>query len=189
MEEKKKILLHCCCGPCSTTCVKRLINEGWEPVIWYGNDNIYPESEFNTRGDNLAIVAKQHHLTMIRKEYQHQEWRKAVKGLEEEKEGGKRCSACFTYNLKIAEQKARELHIPYFTTTLTVSRYKNSPLIFSIGEKDEGFMPFNFKKKGGYEESIRLSKELNLYRQQYCGCEFSKAESDKYRAKKALEKN
>ncbi|MCH3916720.1 MAG: epoxyqueuosine reductase QueH [Spirochaetia bacterium] len=182
-QENKKLLLHCCCGPCSTTCIKRLLAEGYEPVLWYGNDNIYPVQEFEKRYDNLKIVAAHHGLELIKGTYDHDAWLQAISGLEREREGGRRCEACFAYNLAIAAAKAKELDIPYFTTTLTVSRYKDSHKIFAVGENLEGFLAFDFKKKGGYEESIRLSKELGLYRQQYCGCEFSYAQAAEQKKK------
>lgn len=184
----KRLLLHVCCGPCSTTCIKRLIEEGFEIILWFSDDNIYPEKENLKRYENLLIVAKEHNLKALYKPYNHEAWLDTIKGYEAEKEGGKRCDFCFNYNLLTAEQKAKELGIPYFTTTLTVSRYKNSKRIFSIAESMEGFLEFDFKKRGGYEESIRLSKALNLYRQHYCGCEFSLAESKNYNEHKKEKK-
>jgi len=185
----KRLLLHVCCGPCSTTCINRLIDEGFKITLWFSDDNIYPESENLKRYENLLIVAKEHNLECLYKPYDHKSWLEAVKGYENEKEGGARCGLCFDYNLKTAELKAKELNIPYFATTLTVSRYKNSKRLFEIGDKMDGFLEFDFKKRGGYDESIRLSKELGLYRQHYCGCEFSLAESNAYIAKKNTEKS
>lgn len=178
--EDKRLLLHVCCGPCSTTCIKRLIEDGFEITLWFSDDNIFPESENIKRYENLLIVAKEYNLECLYKPYHHEKWLEAIKGFEEEREGGKRCGLCFNYNLKTTESKAKELGIPYFSTTLTVSRYKNSKRIFKIGDELDGFLDFDFKKKGGYEESIKLSKDLNLYRQHYCGCEFSLNESNEY---------
>lgn len=182
--KEKTLLLHCCCGPCSTTCVKRLIEEGYNVVLWFSNDNIYPESEFVKRRENLLIVAEYYGLKVINKPYDHNSWLNTIKGYESEREGGLRCGFCFDYNLRTTEKKAKELGIKYFATTLTVSRYKNSKRIFKIGEILEGFSPLDFKKKGGYEESIKLSKSLNLYRQHYCGCEFSLKEALDYQKNK-----
>jgi predicted adenine nucleotide alpha hydrolase (AANH) superfamily ATPase len=186
--EDKRLLLHVCCGPCSTTCIKRLIEEGFEITLWFSDDNIFPESENLHRYENLLIVAKEYNLETLYKPYHHESWLEAVKGFEKEREGGLRCDHCFEYNLHTTELKAKELGIPYFATTLTVSRYKNSKRIFSIADKMDGFLEFDFKKKGGYDESIRLSKDLNLYRQHYCGCEFSLAESKAYLEEKNKEK-
>lgn len=169
----KKILVHCCCGPCSTLCLKRLIEEGWSPVICYGNSNIWPQEENQKRWEELLKVASHYGLEVHRVEYDHEAWLDYVKGFENEPEGGKRCERCFDFNLKEAFEEAKRLGIEHFTTTLTVSRYKNSSTIFRVGKKYEGFEEMDFKKKNGYAESIRLSKELGLYRQQYCGCEFS----------------
>jgi predicted adenine nucleotide alpha hydrolase (AANH) superfamily ATPase len=184
----KRLLLHVCCGPCSTTCIKRLIEEGFEITLWFSDDNIYPEEENLKRYKNLIIVAKQHNLKCLYKPYSHEKWLNAIKGYEKEVEGGARCDLCFNYNLQTTEQKAKEMGIPYFATTLTVSRYKNTKRIFKIGENLDGFLEFDFKKKGGYEESIKLSKELGLYRQHYCGCEFSLEQSKVYIASKNTEK-
>lgn len=187
--EDKRLLLHVCCGPCSTTCINRLIDEEFKITLWFSDDNIYPESENLKRYENLLIVAKEHNLECLYKPYDHNSWLEAIKGYENEKEGGARCGLCFDYNLKTAELKAKELNIPYFATTLTVSRYKNSKRLFEIGDKMDGFLEFDFKKRGGYDESIKLSKELGLYRQHYCGCEFSLAESNAYITKKNTEKS
>ncbi len=169
----KKILVHCCCGPCSTSSVKRLIDEGWEPVLYYENSNIWPKQENDLRYDNLSIVAEKYKLKLIRGEYNHEAWLSFVKGLENEPEHGKRCTKCFEYNLGRASQVAKENAITHFTTTLTVSRFKNSLQIFSVGECFPGFEKIDFKKKDGFAKSILMSKEMGLYRQQYCGCEFS----------------
>lgn len=184
MNDKKKILLHCCCGPCSTTCVERLIDEGYELILWFSNDNIYPKEEYNKRFLELYKVADFYNLQVLKDEYDHHNWLGKVKSFEDEKEGGNRCSICFEYNLSRAYEKAKELNIPYFTTTLTVSRYKNSNRIFSIGEPFEGFLDINFKKQDGYAKSIKYSKELGLYRQKYCGCEFSLRDALNYQKEK-----
>ena len=125
------------------------------------------------RYENLLIVADNFGLEVIRDEWDHDAWRKAVKGHEGDREHGERCSLCFRFNLSRAAAKARELGIDLFTTTLTVSRFKNSRKIFDEGEAFPGFLEIDFKKKDGFNRSIVLSKELGLYRQQWCGCEFS----------------
>ena len=173
MEREKRILLHCCCGPCSTSSIERLLNEGWLPVLFFSNSNIYPSSEFDKRYGELVKVASWYGLEVIREEQNHEEWLKAVEGHEADREGGERCLLCFGYNLRRAALKAKELGICHFTTTLSVSRFKNSRIIFSQGDVFEGFEEIDFKKKNGFGRSIELSKELGLYRQNYCGCEFS----------------
>ncbi len=169
----KRILLHVCCGPCSTSSIERLLSEGYEPVLFFSDSNIFPYAEFMKRYENLLIVADNFGLEVIRDEWDHDAWRKAVKGHEGDREHGERCSLCFRFNLSRAAAKARELGIDLFTTTLTVSRFKNSRKIFDEGEAFPGFLEIDFKKKDGFNRSIVLSKELGLYRQQWCGCEFS----------------
>ena len=174
MAENKKILLHCCCGPCSTSSLLTLINEGLTPVLYFSNSNIDTQDESDLRYENLLIVAKHHNLEVVRDKYDHVKWLEYIKGYEEEKEHGLRCSLCFYYNLREASAKAKELNIEYFTTTLTVSRFKNSLKVFAEGNKFDNFQEFNFKKKNGFALSVQYAKELNLYRQDFCGCEFSK---------------
>lgn len=168
-----KILLHVCCGPCSTASIERLLAEDYEPILFFSDSNIFPESEFLKRYDNLLKVAAFYSIPVIKDSWDHDEWRAFVKGHENDKEHGERCSLCFRFNLLRSAKKAKELNIEYFATTLTVSRFKNSKTIFKEGEDLEGFTPIDFKKKDGFNRSIQLSKELGLYRQDYCGCEFS----------------
>jgi predicted adenine nucleotide alpha hydrolase (AANH) superfamily ATPase len=106
-------------------------------------------------------------------ETSHEIWKNAVKGFEDAPERGERCKRCFDLNLRLAQQVADKEKIPFFCTSLTVSRYKNSKDIIGIGNDIEGFEPYDFKKKGGEERSIAIAKELGLYRQKYCGCEYS----------------
>lgn len=169
----EKILVHCCCGPCSTSSVKRLLEDGWDVVLHYENSNIYPEEENTKRYEELEKVAKHYGVPVIKTEYDHDAWLEHIKGFEAEPELGKRCQLCYEYNLRQAKKMADKLGIKKFTTTLTVSRFKKSSLIFEQGEKFEGYVPYDFKKKAGFEESIKISKEMGLYRQGYCGCEFS----------------
>lgn len=169
----KKILVHVCCGPCATSSILRLIESGWEPVLYFSNSNIFPQEEEEKRYENLLIVASHFHLKTIKGEYNHQEWLDWIKGLEKEKEHGERCTKCFRYNLLQAYRMAKKEAIEYFCTTLTVSRFKNSSVIFSQGEDLEGFQKIDFKKKDGFALSCKMAKEMGLYRQNYCGCEFS----------------
>ena len=171
--QEKKLLLHACCGPCSTSSIQRLLSEGWQVILYFPNSNIYPEAEAELRFGELVKVAKRYELEVIREVYDHQGWLEAIAGLENEVEGGARCERCFAYNFGQAAAKAKELGIEHFATTLTVSRFKNSKQIFSVGEGFAGFTPIDFKKQGGFDASVRLAKEYDLYRQSYCGCEFS----------------
>lgn len=170
---KESVLMHCCCAPCTTSSVEQVIEAGYKPVFFYSNDNIYPREEFEKRLTNMRFLADKYEIPLYIKEYDNLQWEDYIKGNEADKEGGARCSKCFEYSLMATKQMADKLNIHYITTTLTVSPYKNSKLIFDIGSKIEGFLPFNFKKKNGYQRSIILSRELDLYRQDYCGCRFS----------------
>ncbi|NLK06259.1 MAG: epoxyqueuosine reductase QueH [Spirochaetales bacterium] len=172
--EEHDILVHACCGPCSTASIERMLEEGWNPVLYFSNSNIFPEQEADKRYEALLEVARVYNLKVIREHYDHQGWLDAVKGHEGEREGGSRCELCFAYNLREASEKAKQLGFLHFTTTLTVSRFKNSKTIFRVGEAFPGFEALDFKKKGGFEKSVALSKELGIYRQHYCGCEFSR---------------
>jgi len=161
---KKKILLHTCCAPCASPSGERLIKEGWDITLFYSNSNIFPEAEYLKRLDSANKLAKIWNIPLVTDSWDHEEWRNYVKGHEKEPEGGSRCSLCFEFNLKRTADKAEELG---FTA------YKNSKVIFDIASIFPGFMEFNFKKKNGFLRSVELSKEYGLYRQNYCGCEFS----------------
>lgn len=170
----KRILVHCCCGPCATSSLQALIDDGYTPVLHYQNSNIDTKEENDLRFVNLQKVARALNLELYRSDYNHQSWLDYIKGLENEPEHGKRCVKCFEYNLRAAKEKAKELGIDLFTTTLTVSRFKNSKTIFEVGRQFEGFLEKDFKKNDGFAKSVKMAKEMGLYRQQYCGCEFSK---------------
>ncbi len=171
--ERERLLLHCCCGPCSTSSIERLRESGYEPVLFFGNSNIFPEAEADARFAALKQVAKHFSLEVIRGRYNHESWLERVSGHETDPERQERCSICFAYNLHEAAEEARRLGILHFTTTLTVSPHKSSPTIFSLGKAWDEFVEIDFKKRDGFRRSIELSKELDLYRQDYCGCEFS----------------
>lgn len=174
---QERILVHCCCGPCSTSSIQRLLEEGYEPVLCYGNSNIWPKEENDKRYEELLKVSQYYGgLEVVRQEYDHDSWLAFIKGLEDEPEHGKRCLKCFEFNLFQAYQEAKKLGIDKFTTTLTVSRFKKSESIFSVGEKFDGFTKIDFKKKDGFANSVKMSNQLGLYRQKYCGCEFSLAQ-------------
>ena len=141
--------------------------------MFFSDSNIYPVEEFEKRYENAVLVARHYNLPIIYDHQDHEKWRAKVKGHEMDPEHGERCTLCFEYNLKRTAEKAKELGFEYFTTTLTVSRFKKSSVIFKVGEEFPGFVEIDFKKKDGFSKSIKLIKELGLYRQDYCGCEFS----------------
>ena len=170
------LLLHCCCGPCATACVERLLAQGRRPRLYFSNSNLDTEAEFLKRLDNLRRVAAHFGLAEpLVDEYRHADWLRHVAAIPDYAqcpEGGNRCRQCFAWNLARAAEKAREIG-GAFTTTLTVSPHKNSRVIFAVGAAHPAFEPIDFKKQDGFFRSTRLSRELGLYRQKYCGCEFS----------------
>lgn len=184
MSKKKKLLLHSCCGPCSTAVIQRLI-EDFDITIFYYNPNITDKEEYEKRRDEQIKFLKMYEentknkVNFLEGDYITKEFFDVIVGLEGEKEGGGRCSKCFELRLAGTAKKAKELGFDLFGTTLTVSPHKNYALISKIGHEIGGnveleFLDMDFKKKAGYQISIELSKEYDLYRQNYCGCEFSK---------------
>jgi epoxyqueuosine reductase len=174
MKQTDRILLHVCCAPCSTAVIERLQEQGYDIVLFFSNSNIHPAEEFNKRIDETRRIALRLNLDLIEDTYDHDAWLVHICGLENEPERGKRCIKCFAYSLGKTCLLAQKLGIPNFTTTLTVSRHKSSRDIFSIGSTLPGFLAMDFKKQDGYARSIVLTKQFELYRQGYCGCEFSK---------------
>lgn len=176
--EKKKLLLHSCCAPCSTACIERL-KEHFDLTIYYYNPNIDTFEEFTHRANEQIKYCEKVGVGCVVEDYDKQAFLSASKGKEKEKEGGARCKECFNLRLSKTAKKAKEENFDYFATTLTVSPLKNACLINEIGKQLENefsvkYLPTDFKKDNGYLRSITLSKENNLYRQNYCGCEFSK---------------
>ena len=178
--KKPGLLLHSCCGPCSTY-VLEYLSRYFKLGLLYYNPNIQPETEYELRLDNQRRVLKEypdirlHELGWLGGEYD-----KAIKGLESEPEGGARCTVCFRLRLERTAELASELGYEYFCTTLSVSPHKDAERINRIGmELDEKYgvrwLPSDFKKREGYKRSIELSREYGLYRQDYCGCLYSKA--------------
>lgn len=169
-----RILLHVCCAPCATWPVERLSREGFEAVLFFSNSNVHPEEEYTRRLDEARRLAGILGLELVEDVYDHEAWLDAVRGLEAEPERGKRCMKCFAYNLGRAALAMERLGLSRFTTTLTVSRHKSSRDVFAAARTMPGFLAVDFKKQDGYHQSVVLSRELKLYRQGYCGCEFSR---------------
>ena len=178
----KRILLHACCGPCSTHCVRELREGGVEPVLFYSNSNIDTEEEFERRLAALRAFAEREGVEVLVDAYDPASWERAVAGLGGEPEGGARCDRCFRHNLGRAAAKAAELGFGAFSTTLTVSPHKPSPRVFAAGRDaaaanpgGPAFEARDFKKRDGFLDSVRLARAYGLYRQDYCGCRFSRA--------------
>ena len=176
------LLLHCCCAPCSSAVLEYLTAHFHVTVLFY-NPNISPESEYTHRLDEFRrLVASQPHkfeVSIRECEYNPQEFFNAAKGLEDAPEGGERCRRCFMLRLEKTAQEAKEGGFDYFTTTLSISPLKNAAVLYecakAAGEKyGIAPLPSDFKKREGYKRSIILSNEYGLYRQNYCGCVFSR---------------
>ena len=189
-ETKKKLLLHACCGPCSTACLERLYPD-FDVTVFYYNPNITDEAEYRYREEELKrfLAAWQPDISFEAGRYDPQDYYTCARGLEQEPEGGARCRACFLLRLEETARQAKAQGFDAFDTTLTVSPYKNYAVIAEIGQAlaeqyGVAYLGGNYKKQNGYQRSIELSKEYGLYRQDYCGCEFSKAEAEARRAAK-----
>lgn len=178
----KTLLLHSCCAPCSSYVLQYLSNY-FKITLLYFNPNIGPKEEYDKRvAEQKRLIESlpvKYPVTFIEGRYEPKEFYDAVKGLEKEPEGAKRCFVCYELRMREAAEYAREGNYDYFTTTLSISPLKNAEKINEIGEKLEVMynvkhLPSDFKKKEGYKKSVELSKEYNLYRQNFCGCVFSK---------------
>ena len=179
-----RLLLHACCAPCSSA-VLEYLSQYFAITLLYYNPNIAPLEEYQKREAELRRLVSQmkftHPVELLPCQYDGQAFVQAARGLEGEPEGGKRCEACFRLRLRYAAQEAARLRFDYYTTTLSISPMKNAPLLNQLGEEigrefDVAHLPSDFKKKDGYKRSVQLSKEYDLYRQDYCGCAFSKAQ-------------
>ncbi|MBL7081798.1 MAG: epoxyqueuosine reductase QueH [Candidatus Omnitrophica bacterium] len=169
------ILLHICCGVCAGLVVQRLREEGFTPLGFFYNPNIHPEEEYQRRLRAVDQMAHNLGFELIKGAYDCDNWLQLTEGLENEPEGGHRCAACFKMRLEQAYNKAKELNIAKFTTTLTVSPHKNTAVINSIGKAvgPSEFLACDFKKKDGFRLAIEIAQRYNLYRQNYCGCVYS----------------
>ncbi len=195
---KERLLLHSCCGPCSTAGVEMLV-QYYKITVFFFNPCITNVSEYQRRKESqLKFISEwnreeeasgrpEDKINFIEGDYDPALYFRKVRGLENEPEGGARCGVCFAYRLTETRDIARKEDIPFFTTTLTVSSHKDSKLISLTGRKltEEGgpvFLDIDFKKNDGFGRSVRLSKEYGLYRQDYCGCLFSKTERERQKA-------
>ena len=176
------LLMHSCCAPCSSYCLSYLA-EYFKITIFYYNPNITSKSEYDKRLAEVQKFAAQfkikYPIEVIAGDYEKEKFLEMAKGLENEPERGKRCYLCYKLRLEKTAQYASEHHFDFFATTLTLSPYKNANWLNEIGESlnkeiSATYLYSDFKKKNGYKRSIELSKKYNLYRQNYCGCIYSK---------------
>ena len=178
---KPKLLLHSCCGPCSTEVID-FLKDYFEITVFYYNPNIEPVEEYLHRKTEQIRFLKEYkeaEVDFLDCDYDNSSFKEIAKGLEHEKEGGARCNKCFYLRMYETAKKAKDLGFAYFGTTLTVSPHKNSTIINEIGEHISGYLKISyiygdFKKNDGYKKSIEFSKIYNLYRQDYCGCLYGK---------------
>ena len=176
--QKPPVLLHACCGPCAAHVVD-VLREHYRVVCLFFNPNIHPREEFVSRLAAVTMVCRHSGTLLWVPAYRPAPWREAIRGLEAEPEGGERCRLCFQQRLEVTMQAAREAAIPSVTTTLTVGPRKNSRLIHEIGvglsaRYGVAFLDYDFKKRDGFKKSVEKSARLGLYRQQWCGCEYSR---------------
>ena len=182
IEEGTKLLLHACCAPCSSAVLERLANL-FEITIYYYNPNITDENEYKKRVEELrklvSRIKPKYEVSILEGEYEPKKFFEMSKGLEGQPERGKRCYYCYEMRIKDTARVAEKYNYPYFTTTLSLSPHKNADWINEIGKRIEEdlnttFLYSDFKKENGYKRSIELSKIYDLYRQDYCGCIYSK---------------
>lgn len=182
-EEGKlpSLLLHSCCAPCSSY-VLEYLSRYFGITVFYFNPNIYPEEEYRYRADEqrrlIAQMQTAHPVGFLEGRFEPSEFYQAVRGFEHVPEGGERCRLCFRLRLGETARAAAEGGFGYFTTTLTISPMKNAQILNQIGMEEAQkygvrWLPSDFKKKNGYKRSIELSREYQLYRQDYCGCVYS----------------
>lgn len=184
-----RLLLHSCCAPCSSY-VLEYLTEYFDITVYYYNPNISPMGEYEKRiAEQKRLISEmkfKNSVSFIEGTYNHDEFISLTRGLENLPEGGERCSLCYEMRLEAAAQKAAEINADYFTTTLSVSPYKNTAKLNTIGlklamEYGVPYLVSDFKKNNGYKRSIELSTEYGLYRQIFCGCIFSKKEAEERR--------
>lgn len=182
----KKLLLHTCCGPCAIY-VARKLREDFVVTLYFFNPNIHPENEYHLRLAEIKKWASKDKFKVIKAEYKLNQWFAAVKGLEKEPEGGKRCLVCYRFRLQQTAKYAEDNGYDIFTTTLSISPHKKASNINLIGKELEKeyelkFMEADWKKQDGFKHACEMSKQEEFYRQDYCGCVYSKAQNSKLKA-------
>jgi epoxyqueuosine reductase len=178
--EKNKLLLHICCAGCGAF-VSQSLAKDFDVTLFYYNPNIFPVDEYERRVEAVKKIAEQFKLELIISDYNHEDWLKKIAGHEKDLEKGERCLICYRDRLNKAAEFASKNNFTYFTSTLTVSPHKLAKEILKIGDDlaniyNINFLAQDFKKQDGFKKATVLSRELGLYRQNYCGCEFSRKE-------------
>lgn len=183
--KKPSLMLHVCCAVCASYVLEYLYAHFTIKICYY-NPNITEEAEYHYRYSELRRYVKERHMDeieFVEVAYEPERFLSLVKGREEDREGGGRCSLCFADRLSYTAEKCKEYGCDYFATTLTISPLKNAEVLNAIGthiseKTGANYLCTDFKKKNGYKRSIELSKEYNLYRQNFCGCVFSRAQAE-----------
>lgn len=175
---KNKIILHACCAICSGYPVSYLKDAGYQPVVYFYNPNIFPQEEYVRRYEAQKILCEHLGCELVEGEYEPEKYYEFVKGLEYEPEKGKRCDKCFELRLRKTAEFAKSVGIDTFTTSIVISPHKNYDKLTFLGQKiaeEYGlkYLPVNFRKNDGFLKTNKISKELGLYRQNYCGCKFA----------------
>lgn len=177
-KEDSNLLLHACCGICSAYPVSFLKDAGYDVIVYFYNPNIFPDTEYQKRLEAEKTLCTHFGVDLIEEEYNQEEFFDYVKGFENEPEKGLRCDRCFELRLSKTAEKAKELGIKNFTTTIVISPHKNFQKLSAIGEEIAAktgltFLSIDFKKKDGFLKTNKIANSLSLYRQNYCGCKFS----------------
>lgn len=183
IKEKRvpKLLLHSCCGPCSTYCIQ-VLSEYFDVTVFYYNPNIYPPEEYRLRADEqnrfISEFPTKNPVKFVEGAYDTDRFYAMAKGLEKVEEGGERCFKCYELRLRESAEFAKNNGFDFFTTTLSISPLKNAEKLNEIGQRlskeyEVSYLFSDFKKKEGYKISTQLSAEYGMYRQNYCGCVFS----------------
>ena len=195
--EVPKLLLHSCCAPCSSYVLEYLSNYFYITVLYY-NPNIYPEDEYYHRAAEQKRFVKEfptkYPVTFVEGNFEPERFYETVKGYENIREGGERCFRCYELRLREAAEYAKKLNCDYFTTTLSISPMKNAAKLNEIGgrmaeEYDIPYLYSDFKKRDGYKRSTVISAEYGMYRQDYCGCVFSKREREEQKRERAAQES
>jgi len=183
LKDSKKVLIHTCCAICSGYPLTYLKDAGYEPVAYFFNPNIQPKTEYLKRLEAEKKLCQNLECELIAENYEPQEFEKIISGLESEPEGGKRCEKCFELRLSQSAKMAVKLGIASITTSIVISPHKSFKLISEIGKTicekyGINYLDIDFKKKDGFLKSNKIARELELYRQNYCGCLYGKRESE-----------
>jgi predicted adenine nucleotide alpha hydrolase (AANH) superfamily ATPase len=186
-NDAKKLLLHSCCAPCSGEVMQRLLDSGIDYTIYFYNPNIHPLKEYEIRKNENIRFAEKNNVPFVDGDYDRDEWFKRAKGMEFEPERGIRCTMCFDMRFERTALYAHENGFPVFCSSLGISRWKNMEQINESGIRAASHYPnmtywtFNWRKEGGSQRMIQISKQENFYQQEYCGCVYSLRDTNRWR--------